>query len=62
MTDKNDFYMPFLMNVEKAVKIIIKGIEKEKHIIQFPLPIVLGAKFVKFLPDFIFDYLAAKQL
>src|SRR5690606_12156182 len=42
MTDKNEFHMPFLMEPERASEIIIKGIRKEKKIIQFPLPTVLG--------------------
>jgi len=62
MTDKNEFHMPFLMNVDKAVKIIIDGIIKEKHIIQFPLPTVIGSKIVKFIPDWLFDYLMSKPL
>jgi short-subunit dehydrogenase len=62
MTDKNEFHMPFLMDVGKAVKIIIDGIIKEKHIIQFPLPTVIGSKIVKFIPDWLFDYLLSKPL
>ncbi len=60
MTDKNDFGMPFLMDVSKAVKIIIKGIKKEKEIIQFPAATVLGAKILKILPDSIFEYIAKR--
>jgi len=56
MTDKNEFRMPFLMNVEKASKIILNGIKKEKNIIQFPLPTVWGAKLLKILPDSLFNY------
>jgi short-subunit dehydrogenase len=62
MTDKNEFYMPFLMDVEKATKIILNGIKKEKKIIRFPLPIVLGAKLVKILPDKLFDFLFSLPL
>jgi short-subunit dehydrogenase len=62
MTDKNEFYMPFLMDVEKAVKIILNGIKNEKRIIQFPLPTVIGAKVLKFMPNFLFDFLMSKQL
>jgi hypothetical protein len=57
MTDKNEFHMPFLMDVEKASPIILKGIKNEKDIIQFPLPTVLGAKFLKIIPDKLFNYL-----
>ena len=62
MTDKNEFHMPFMMDVNKAVKIIIDGIKKEKKIIQFPLPIVIGSKILKFMPDWLFDLLMAKEL
>lgn len=62
MTDKNEFQMPFLMNVDKAAKIILEGIRKEKRIIQFPLPIVIGSKILKYLPDWLFDFLMSKPL
>lgn len=61
MTDKNKFKMPLLMEVDKAVKIIIKGIQKEKKIIQFPLPTVLGSKLIGLLPVWLYDLLSAKS-
>jgi short-subunit dehydrogenase len=62
MTDKNDFHMPFLMDADRAVKIIVNGIKKEKHIIQFPLTTVIGSKIAKFLPDWLFDFLMSRPL
>ena len=62
MTEKNKFPMPFLMSAEKAAKIIIGGIKKEKRTIQFPLPTVLGAKFMRIVPEFLFDYFSSKEL
>lgn len=62
MTEKNEFYMPFLMDVDKAAGIILNGIKKEKKVIQFPFPIVLGSKLLKIMPDFLFDYLMSKRL
>ena len=62
MTDKNEFHMPFLMDVNKAAKIILNGIKKEKSIIQFPLPIVIGSKIIKYMPDWLFDFLMSKEL
>lgn len=62
MTDKNEFHMPFLMNVEKAAKIIIKGIKNEKRVIQFPIPIVLATKIIRIMPDFLFDFLFSLPL
>lgn len=62
MIKKNDFKMPFLMDAEKAAKIIIKGIVKERKVIEFPIGTALGGKIIKILPNFIFDYFAAKGL
>jgi len=50
MTDSNDFYMPFLMPVEKAARIIIKGLEKKKPEICFPWRLCCIAKSARILP------------
>jgi short-subunit dehydrogenase len=50
------------MDVDKAAKIIINGIKKEKRIIQFPMSTVIGSKIVKFMPDWLFDFLMSKEL
>jgi short-subunit dehydrogenase len=60
MTAKNNFTMPFLMEVDKAASIILSGIRKEKRIIQFPLPTIIGAKLLKLLPDSIFEIIAGR--
>ena len=60
MTAKNDFAMPFLMNVDKAAAIILSGIKKEKSLIQFPLPTVLSAKLLNILPNAIFEFIAGR--
>ena len=44
MIKKNDFNMPFLMDADKAAKIIIDGIKKEKKVIAFPIGNCLGRK------------------
>lgn len=62
MTDKNEFYMPFLMEVDKAARIILNGIKKEKRIIQFPLPIVIGSRLLKVMPDRLFEWLGSLKL
>jgi short-subunit dehydrogenase len=62
MTDKNEFHMPLLMDADKAAKIILKGIKKEKRIIQFPFLIALSARLISMLPKSLFEYLAGKQL
>jgi short-subunit dehydrogenase len=62
ITDKNDFKMPFLMNADKAAKIIIEGIKKKKTVIEFPLPIVAGSKILKILPNKLYDFLLSLPL
>lgn len=62
MTDKNEFYMPFLMEVDKAAGIIVRGIKKEKTVVQFPFPIVLGSKILSIMPNRLYDFLMSKQL
>ncbi|MCH7964552.1 MAG: SDR family NAD(P)-dependent oxidoreductase [Bacteroidetes bacterium] len=61
MTANNKFPMPFLMSAEKAARIIIGGIKKEKRIIQFPLPTVLGSKLMRVVPDSLFEYISIKN-
>ena len=61
MTDKNEFEMPFLMSVEKASKIIIDGLKKDKRIIEFPFGTTLGAKILRMMPTKWFEYLASKE-
>ena len=62
MTARNNFKMPFLMDAEKAADIIIKGLRKEKRIIQFPLMTVLGSKLIGLLPVKLFEYFEYKRL
>lgn len=61
MTDKNEFFMPFLMQPEKAAGIIVRGIKKEKSRIQFPLTISLAVRILKLIPDSFFEYLALRE-
>jgi short-subunit dehydrogenase len=60
ITAKNDFYMPMLMEAEKAAKIIVDGIENNKKSIKFPIPIVFAAFLGKLIPAILFDWLAEK--
>jgi hypothetical protein len=43
------------MKPEKAARIIRKGIDRGRSVVQFPFPIVLLSWFVRFLPNWIFD-------
>lgn len=50
ITDRNEYQMPFLMEVEKASKIIRRGLAKNRGRIAFPWQMVAMMKFVNILP------------
>lgn len=62
MTDKNEFYMPFLMEADKSAEIILQGIKDNKRVIEFPLLLNLIVKFIKILPNRIFEYFASIRI
>lgn len=61
MTAANNFKMPFLLQPEDAARIILKGIEKEKKIIQFPLAMVVITRIIGLLPLTVYEYFAGKS-
>jgi short-subunit dehydrogenase len=60
MTDVNKFPMPFIISAERAAKIIVKGIEKEKTEIVFPTPMAISMKLARLLPASIWPKLFKK--
>lgn len=53
MTDKNSFYMPFLLNTEDGTKIIKKAIDKNRNFYPFPLRFYILITILKLLPLFL---------
>lgn len=60
MTDVNNFPMPFQISAERAANKIIKGIEKKRDIITFPLTIYLFMKLLNCLPSNFITYINSK--
>lgn len=60
MVGDNDFKMPFIVTAEKAATLILKGIKKEKKFVQFPFPMWASAKIIKFMPNFLYEPIAAR--
>ncbi len=58
MTAKNNFKMPFLMDLEPAVDIIYDGIESNKRRISFPFIPALASSIGGMVPGFLFDLVA----
>lgn len=50
LTDKNDFPMPFLMAVDDAARLILKGLKQERFEIAFPKRLAWLLKLVRLLP------------
>lgn len=51
LTRKNDFPMPWIMDSEVAAKRILDGIDKRKHHIAFPSPLIFSLKLLAALPS-----------
>jgi NAD(P)-dependent dehydrogenase (short-subunit alcohol dehydrogenase family) len=60
MTRGNYFRMPMLWPVERAARVIRRGLARRKRRIAFPLPMYLGAWFLGVLPRFASDWLLAR--
>ena len=50
LTDKNEFFMPFLIEVEDAARFIVNGLERKKFEITFPRRFAFLLKLARFLP------------
>lgn len=61
LTDLNEFKMPFLMDTDKACKIIIRGLKKNKSLIAFPLIFYLLTRLIAALPIRIADKIAERM-
>lgn len=50
MTAVNEFPMPFLMDLDKAARIIRRGLERDKPRIAFPWPMALAVTLLQAIP------------
>lgn len=55
MTEKNRFRMPFLMQVDDAAVVIADGIESGDRVVEFPKPMSLLMRVVRYLPDAVYE-------
>ena len=61
LTDKNDFFMPFLTSPEKAARIICDGIERGRKEISFPIPFNWLLKLMRILPYPLYEWLISLE-
>jgi short-subunit dehydrogenase len=50
LTDKNDFHMPFLVDADRAAKIMCDGIARGRDEITFPIPFNWIIKVMRIIP------------
>jgi len=55
ITDRNDYYMPFYMEADKAARIISSGLQHGKGRIIFPWPMIIIARILANLPMWLLD-------
>ena len=60
MTAVNNFKMPFLMEVDKASKIIFNGLENKRAQIIFPRALYYAISLLNWLPNFCQDFILKK--
>lgn len=62
LTDKNDFKMPFLVDIKSAANYIFLGIMRNKHTIEFPFRLVLVLRLLAALPRSLQNYILAMTI
>ncbi len=61
LTAGRDAKMPFLMELNDAVQIIIRGIEQKKKNIAFPFPLAQLVRLARFFPLSLYDYIIKRN-
>ena len=62
MTESQANPQPFLMEVEPAARIILRGVMRRQSRVDFPLPMTVFLRMIRLFPDAIYDPLAARIL
>jgi len=60
LTDKNDFKMPFLVEPERAARIIASGIAKGRKSISFPFPFNWTIQFLRVIPYPLYEWIITR--
>jgi short-subunit dehydrogenase len=61
MTARNRFPMPFLMELEDAVRVIARGIDRGNAVVAFPLPLRAMVAMVAAVPRAIYEPIAGQR-
>ena len=61
LTDRNDFKMPFLLELDDGARRIYRGVRSGGSEISFPFPLAPVARLARFLPNWMYDRVVAGQ-
>ena len=61
LTAKNKYPMPFLMDLDRAVRVMTKGIARGAKTIAYPLPMVAFTRGLGAVPRAIYEPMAARM-
>ncbi|MCB9653465.1 MAG: SDR family NAD(P)-dependent oxidoreductase [Deltaproteobacteria bacterium] len=60
LTDRNRFWMPFLMEADTAAEKILRAIERGRPVYTFPWPMMLSVRLLSMLPNWLYDRIGAR--
>lgn len=55
MTDKNNFPMPFILDVEDAAALVVRRLARRPRTIEFPWALATGMRLLRLLPNWLYD-------
>src|SRR5262249_45761712 len=61
MTAKNKFPMPFILELDQAVRIILRALDQDRATCAFPRPLAAAARTLPFLPQAVYEFVASKS-
>ncbi len=61
MTDKNEFPMPFIVELEDAARLLERGLARRPRQIEFPWQLVALIKLARWIPDWLYDLALGKR-
>jgi short-subunit dehydrogenase len=61
LTANRSYRLPFLMELDDGVGAIVRGIERRDAVCAFPLPLSSVVRALPFLPNSLYDFIAARS-
>jgi short-subunit dehydrogenase len=62
LTDKNDFKMPFIVEPDRAARIMCDGIARKRNEFAFPIPFNGMVKLLRIIPLWLYNFIMARSV